>query len=100
VGALTSERNMARPPAGVTAIIIGLTVAAIISVIAPLTQAGLNPARDLGPRLVAFMFGWGEIAIPGPRNGWLLVYIVAPCVGALIGGGIQRLLARIAPQSS
>ncbi len=100
VGALTSERNMARPPAGATAVMIGLTVAAIISVIAPLTQAGLNPARDLGPRLVAFMFGWGEIAIPGPRNGWLLVYVVAPCVGALIGGGIQRLLARMAPQSN
>lgn len=100
VGALTSERNMARPPAGATAVMIGLTVAAIISVIAPLTQAGLNPARDLGPRLVAYMFGWGEIAIPGPRNGWLLVYVVAPCVGALIGGGIQRLLARIAPKSS
>ena len=76
---------------------IGLTVAAIISVIAPLTQAGLNPARDLGPRIVAFFLGWNEIAIPGPRNGWLLVYVVAPCVGALIGGGIQRLLARLAP---
>ncbi len=93
VGALTSERNMARPPAGMTAVMIGLTVAAIISVIAPLTQAGLNPARDLGPRVVAFFLGWGEIAIPGPRGGWLTVYVLAPCVGALIGGGIQRLIS-------
>ena len=97
VGALTSERNMARPPAGMTAVIIGLTVAAIISVVAPLTQAALNPARDLGPRVVAYFLGWGEIAIPGPRGGWLLVYVAGPCVGALIGGGIQRLLARLAP---
>ncbi|MGI9388188.1 MAG: MIP/aquaporin family protein, partial [Methyloligellaceae bacterium] len=97
VGAMTSERNMARPPAGVTAIIIGLTVAAIISVVAPLTQAALNPARDLGPRLVAYFLGWGEIAIPGPRGGWLTVYIAAPMLGGLIGGGIQRLLARFAP---
>ena len=96
VGTLTSERNMARPPAGMTAIMIGLTVAAIISVLAPLTQAGLNPARDLGPRVVAYFLGWGEIAIPGPRGGWLSVYVVAPCIGALIGGGIQRLLARFA----
>ena len=96
VGSLTSERNMARPPAGMTAVMIGLTVAAIISVVAPLTQAGLNPARDFGPRLVAFFYGWGDIAIPGPRGGCFAVYIAAPCVGALIGGGIQRLMARMA----
>ena len=99
VGALTSERNMARPPAGATAVMIGLTVAAIISVVAPLTQAALNPARDLGPRVVAYFLGWGEIAIPGPRGGWLIVYVAGPCVGALIGGGIQRLLARMAPKA-
>ena len=98
VGALTSERNMARPPAGATAVMIGLTVAAIISVVAPLTQAALTPARDLGPRVVAYVLGWGEIAIPGPRGGWLIVYVAGPCVGALIGGGLQRLLARLAPK--
>ena len=72
---------------------IGLGVAAIISVVAPLTQAGLNPARDLGPRVVSWFLGWGEIAIPGPRGGWLSVYVLAPCIGALIGGGLYRLLA-------
>lgn len=97
VGALTSEKNMARPPAAITAIIIGITVAGIISIVAPLTQAALNPARDLGPRIVSFYLGWGEIAIPGPRGGWLTVYVLAPFLGALIGGGIQRLLARLAP---
>ncbi len=97
VGALTSEKNMARPPAAITAVIIGITVAGIISVVAPLTQAALNPARDLGPRIVSFYLGWGEIAIPGPRGGWLTVYVAAPFLGALIGGGIQRLLARYAP---
>ncbi len=99
VGALTSEKNMARPPAAFTAIIIGLTVAGIISIVAPLTQAALNPARDLGPRIVSFYLGWGEIAIPGPRGGWLTVYVAAPFLGALIGGGIQRLLARLAPDA-
>lgn len=96
VGALTSERNMARPPARMAAVMIGLTVAGIISLVAPLTQAALNPARDFGPRLVSYALGWGDIAIPGPRGGWFTVYILAPCVGALIGGGLQRLIARIA----
>ncbi len=95
VGAVTSEKNFARPPAGFAAVAIGIGVAAIISVVAPLTQAALNPARDFGPRLVSYFLGWGEIAIPGPRDGWLVVYILGPLVGGVIGGGIQRLLATL-----
>jgi glycerol uptake facilitator protein len=95
---LTRDRNAARPSAGMTPLCIGLSVAAIISVIAPLTQAGLNPARDFGPRLVSYFLGWGEIAIPGPRGGWLSVYIVAPILGASVGWGICRaLMSRLPP---
>lgn len=99
VAALTHRHNPSRPPTAVAAVMIGLGVAAIISVVAPLTQAGLNPARDFGPRLVAFLLGWGEIAIPGPRGGWFTVYILAPVVGALAGGGLYRaILSRRAPE--
>lgn len=93
VAVVTHRRNAERPPTALVAVIIGLGVAAIISVVAPLTQAGLNPARDFGPRLVAYFLGWGDIAIPGPRGGWFTVYILAPVVGALIGGGLYRLVA-------
>jgi glycerol uptake facilitator protein len=99
VATVTHDRNTSKPPSAMGAVIIGLGVAAIISVVAPLTQAGLNPARDFGPRLVAYFLGWGEIAIPGPRNGFFMVYIVAPIVGALIGGGIYRLIARRYPKA-
>jgi glycerol uptake facilitator protein len=94
VSAVTHARNRARPAAGTEALLIGVGVAAIISIVAPLTQAGLNPARDFGPRLVAWFLGWGEIAIPGPRGGWFTVYILAPVIGALIGGGAYRLVAK------
>jgi glycerol uptake facilitator protein len=98
IAVVTRPRNPARPSPGATPLIIGLGVAAIISIIAPLTQAGLNPARDFGPRLVAYFLGWGEIAIPGPRGGWLTVYILAPVVGAILGGGVARaLLSRLLP---
>jgi glycerol uptake facilitator protein len=90
ISAITHHRNEGRPSAPNAAVMIGLTVAGIISVIAPLTQAGLNPARDLGPRVVAYFLGWGEIAIPGPRGGWLTVYVIGPMLGALLGGGIGR----------
>lgn len=91
--AVTQARNPSRPSSGLAPLVIGLGVAAIISVIAPLTQAGLNPARDLGPRLVAYALGWGAIAIPGPRGGWLTVYVVAPLIGGSLGWGIWRALA-------
>jgi glycerol uptake facilitator protein len=95
---LTRDRNTARPSAGTTPLFIGLTVAAIISVIAPLTQAGLNPARDFGPRLVSYFLGWGEIAIPGPRGGWLSVYVLGPFCGAVIGWGVCRAVALRLPR--
>lgn len=94
VSAVTHPHNRARPSPGTEALLIGVGVAAIISIVAPLTQAGLNPARDFGPRLVSWFLGWGEIAIPGPRGGWFSVYILAPVVGALIGGGLYRFVAR------
>jgi MIP family channel proteins len=89
--ALTARRNTAAPAAGLTPFFIGCTVAALISLFAPLTQAGWNPARDLGPRLVAFALGWGAIAIPGPDGGFW-VYIVGPLVGGPLGGLAWRAL--------
>lgn len=68
-------------------ILIGATVMVLISLYGPLTQAGLNPARDFGPRMFAAMVGWGNIAIPGPRSGFW-VYIVGPLFGGLIGGAL------------
>lgn len=89
VFALTDERNRGQPAAGQAPIFIGLTVAVLISVIAPLTQACFNPARDFGPRLFAWLAGWGSAALPGQDSfSWLTVYILAPIAGAIIGGGV------------
>jgi glycerol uptake facilitator-like aquaporin len=45
----------------------------------------INPARDLGPRLFTSLAGWGsEVFRAG--NGWWWVPIVAPCIGAVLGG--------------
>jgi glycerol uptake facilitator protein len=90
VFALTEGCNVGRPGGGVAPVFIGATVAAVISVVAPLTQAGLNPARDFGPRLVAYLAGWDSVAIPGPRGGFFLVYIAAP----LMGGAVAAILFR------
>jgi glycerol uptake facilitator protein len=88
---MTEDCNVGRPSSDIAPIFIGLTVMAVISILAPLTQAGLNPARDFSPRVVAYLAGWGGIAIPGPRGGFFTVYILGP----LIGGSASALLFRI-----
>jgi glycerol uptake facilitator protein len=101
VFALTDRRNLGRPAARFAGIFIGLGVAIIIVVIAPLTQAGLNPARDLGPRLFAWCIGFGQIAIPGPRGGFFTVYILAPIVGGILGGfAYDRIIRPGLPETS
>lgn len=77
-------------PQVLTAAAIGLTVTLLISLIGPLTMAGLNPARDLGPRLFSAWAGWGRVPFVANGWGWLTVYVVAPAVGALLGGAIYR----------
>ena len=78
---LTDGCNVGRPADGLAPVFVGAAVTAIISVIGPLTQAGINPARDFGPRLVSFVAGWGGVAIPGPGGGFFVVYIAAPRLG-------------------
>ncbi len=92
--AITDARNPGNVHSKQVALMIGLALAIIISVIAPLTQACLNPARDFGPRLVAYVAGWDTIAIPGPRSGFFTVYILAPTLGAPLGGLLYTVLVR------
>jgi glycerol uptake facilitator protein len=93
VFAVTDPENASRPGRRLSPVFIGLAVSILISVIAPLTQAGFNPARDFGPRLFAYWAGWGQIAIPGPRGGFFTVYILSPILGAVLGAAAYQGLA-------
>jgi glycerol uptake facilitator protein len=95
VFAVTDGKNPAAPASFLAPLIIGFTVASLISIIAPLTQCCLNPARDFGPRLFTYFAGWGSAALPGPNgHGVVTVYILAPILGAISGGGIYDKLIR------
>ena len=91
--ALVDRRNSALPVKHLAPVFIGLTVALLISMLAPLTQGGWNPARDFGPRLVAFFAGWGEMAIPGPSGGFW-AYIAGPLIGGPLGASVYEFLLR------
>jgi glycerol uptake facilitator protein len=82
--ALTEGCNLGRPDDSLAPLFIGLTVTAIISVLAPLTQAGLNPARDLSPRLFSLLAGWGKAGLPDRSYGFLIVYVLGPILGGIL----------------
>jgi len=81
-----------------TPLFIGLSVTLIICLIAPFTQAGINPARDLAPRLVAWMMGWGQAAFPDASGGWFWVYVLGPLAGGAIAQPVFRFTQHIIPK--
>lgn len=86
---LTDKHNTAAPSAQLAPFFIGLLVAALVAYEAPISMTAMNPARDLGPRIMSFFFGWGEMAFPGPRGGWWIP-TVSTIVGGLIAGAFYR----------
>ncbi len=90
---LTNKHNtsVGRENKVLAPLMIGLTVSVMISIYGQHTQVGMNPARDLGPRIVAACAGWGVVAIPGPRGGFW-VYIVGPVVGAVLGAVLSSMV--------
>ena len=71
------------------ALVIGWTLGVAVMCIAPLTGAGLNPARAFGP---AIFGGFG------PVGDWLLAFIVGPVLGAVVAAQLYTVLV-IAPQA-
>lgn len=86
---LTDQHNTSGPSANMAPFFIGLLVAALVAYEAPISMTAMNPARDLGPRLVSYLFGWGEMAFPGPRGGWWIP-TVASIAGGLVAGVFYR----------
>lgn len=82
---LTEKFNVHR---NIQPFLIGLTVTVVILFIGSLTQAGLNPARDLGPRVVNQLFGWQSLSLE--KSNYLLVYILAPILGAVLAARLFR----------
>lgn len=78
---LTHEQNKAAKGMFI-APIIGSVVALIISIVGPISCASLNPARELGPRLVMKMFGWSS-SVAFSQVG---VYVTAAMLGATLAG--------------
>jgi MIP family channel proteins len=81
---ITDSRN-SPAPAGVAPVVVGLLVVVIGAAFGFNSGYAINPARDFGPRLFTYVGGWGSEVFQAGHN-WWWVPIVAPCVGAVIGG--------------
>lgn len=79
---LTEGCNVGRPSDDIFPLFIGLTITMLISVIGPMTDAGLNPARAFGPRIIAWLVGFKAMAFSWDAA---FVYILGPIVGAILG---------------
>lgn len=99
--ALTDDSN-GLPRGALAPLLIGLLIAVIGGAMGPLTGFAMNPARDLGPKLMTYFSGWGEIALTGGRDiPYFLIPIFAPILGGCLGAAIYRgLLARYLPSAT
>ncbi|MGZ3714095.1 MAG: MIP/aquaporin family protein [Ktedonobacterales bacterium] len=77
----------APPQSNLAPFIIGLVVVAIGMSFGTNAGYAINPARDFGPRVFAWIAGWGAAAIPGNGPGYSN-YFWVPIVGPLVGGAI------------
>lgn len=96
--ALTDDGNGV-PRGPLAPLLIGILIAVIGASMGPLTGFALNPARDFGPKLFAWLAGWGEVAFTGDRSiPYFLVPIFGPIVGACLGAfGYRSLIGRNLP---
>jgi len=105
VFAISDEFNIA-PQANMGPLIVGVIVAAVGASFGANTGYAINPARDFGPRLFAWIAGWCKLALPGnykstignAGDGSINVYfwipIVAPIVGGIIAAVVYDLFIR------
>jgi glycerol uptake facilitator protein len=87
VFAVTDELNQP-VRANLAPFVVGLIVVAIGISFGANSGYAINPARDLGPRLLALIAGWGKIAFPGDYgnvNTYFWIPIAAPLLGGAIG---------------
>lgn len=79
----TDKKNGPAPP-GVVPVGIFFTVLGISSALGMNTGAALNPARDLGPRILTAMVGYGGAVFNFRNQYWLWCPILGPIFGMVV----------------
>lgn len=93
LSALADRRNCP-PTAGAEPVAVGLVVLLIGMSVGSNSGYAINPTRDIGPRVFTAIAGWGPDVFRA-GNSWWWIPLVAPCVGALLGTGLYKLLIQL-----
>ena len=96
--ALTDDGNGV-PRGPLAPLLIGLLIAVIGASMGPLTGFAMNPARDFGPKVFAWLAGWGNVAFTGGRDiPYFHGAFFRPIVSAIVGAfAYRKLIGRHLP---
>ncbi|MFT4216225.1 MAG: MIP/aquaporin family protein [Micropruina sp.] len=86
----TGASSASRVPDWAGGLIVGSSIGLLLMFFAPISQACFNPARDLGPRLVLLLMGFGDSAFPG--TGVFTWSVISTTIGPIIGGVASALI--------
>ncbi|KAJ8520828.1 hypothetical protein ONZ45_g2398 [Pleurotus djamor] len=82
--AIGDQRNCP-PPAGLAPLVLFLLILGIGASLGMQTGYAINPARDLGPRLLTAMVGYGKDVFTFRNHYWLWCPVAGSIVGAQLG---------------
>ncbi|KAA1469627.1 aquaporin [Dentipellis sp. KUC8613] len=91
VFAVTDRRN-GPPPPGMVPLVIFILILGIGAAFGMQTGYAVNPARDLGPRIMTAMMGYGKEVFTFRRQYWLWCPILGSVAGGLVGAFVYDAL--------
>ncbi|KAG6908265.1 hypothetical protein DXG01_005530 [Tephrocybe rancida] len=80
-----TDKGNSPAPAGLVPLALFITFVGITAALGINTSFGINPARDLGPRLLTSMVGYGKAVYTFRNHYWIWCPIIAPFLGAQFG---------------
>jgi len=97
--AIGDKRNIS-PPTGLEPLVFFILILGIGGALGMQTGFALNPARDLGPRILTAMVGYGHVVFTFRNQYWLWCPIIGPIVGAQLGALTYVMLLFAGEESS
>ncbi|EIW80890.1 aquaporin, partial [Coniophora puteana RWD-64-598 SS2] len=87
-----SDKKNGPPPSGTAPISLFILILGVGLALGINTGYAINPARDLGPRIMTAMVGYGKGVFTFRNQYWLWCPVIAPICGCLTGGFVYDLL--------
>ncbi|KAF9241158.1 major intrinsic protein superfamily membrane channel protein [Melanogaster broomeanus] len=80
-----TDKNNGPPPPGLVPLVIFLTILGISVALGMQTGGSVNPARDLGPRILTAMVGYGKDVFDYRNQYWIWCTLLGPILGMQAG---------------